>query len=136
MVRATRSTANRSGCLDILRAVGLVARGLGFAGTITLLFRLLFLLYAESRDLLPVHDQLGYRKKSLQALKERVHDDLRIGAKQSAQSFDYWEHLCRLFRIVDRGDAALSVPPYNGGLFHAPKKAPSKGAATDADAGM
>jgi hypothetical protein len=103
-----------------------------FAGTITLVFRLLFLLYAESRDLLPVHDQLGYRKKSLQALKERVHDDLRIGAKQSAQSFDYWEHLCRLFRIVDRGDAALSVPHYNGGLFHAPKKAPGKGATESA----
>lgn len=100
-----------------------------FAGTITLLFRLLFLLYAESRDLLPVHDQLGYRKKSLQALKERVHDDLRIGATQSTQSFDYWEHLCRLFRIVDRGDAALNVPHYNGGLFHAPKKAVSKLAA-------
>ena len=99
-----------------------------FAGTITLLFRLLFLLYAESRDLLPVHDELGYRKKSLQALKERVHDDLRIGAKQSAQSFDYWEHLCRLFRIVDRGDAALSVPHYNGGLFHAAMKGASKGA--------
>ncbi len=98
-----------------------------FAGTITLLFRLLFLLYAESRDLLPVHDELGYRKKSLQALKERVHDDLRIGAKQSAQSFDYWEHLCRLFRIVDRGDAALSVPHYNGGLFHAPKKSATTG---------
>ena len=98
-----------------------------FAGTITLLFRLLFLLYAESRDLLPVHDELGYRKKSLQALKERVHDDLRIGAKQSAQSFDYWEHLCRLFRIVDRGDAALSVPHYNGGLLHAPKKGTTTG---------
>ena len=103
-----------------------------FAGTITLLFRLLFLLYAESRDLLPVHDELGYRKKSLQALKERVHDDLRIGAKQSAQSFDYWEHLCRLFRIVDRRDAALSVPHYNGGLFHAPKKAASKDATESA----
>ncbi len=93
-----------------------------FAGTLTLLFRLLFLLYAESRDLLPVHDQLGYRKKSLLALKERIHDDLRAGAKQSAQSFEYWEHLCRLFRVVDRGDAALSVPHYNGGLFHAPKR--------------
>jgi hypothetical protein len=43
-----------------------------FAGTMTLLFRLLFLLYAESRNLLPIHDQLGYRKKSLQALKERI----------------------------------------------------------------
>lgn len=103
-----------------------------FTGTLTLLFRLLFLLYAESRDLLPVHDQLGYRKKSLQALKERVHDDLRIGAKQSSQSFDYWEHLCRLFRIVDRGDAALSVPHYNGGLFHARKKLSKIGMPQDA----
>lgn len=93
-----------------------------FAGSMTLLFRLLFLLYAESRDLLPIHDQMGYRKKSLQALKERVWEDLRIGVKQSAQSFEYWEHLARLFRVVDKGDPALSVPHYNGGLFHAPKK--------------
>lgn len=93
-----------------------------FAGTMTLLFRLLFLLYAESRDLLPVHDKLGYRKKSLQALKEQVWEDIRIGAKQSAQSFEYWEHLVRLCRVVDKGDAALSVPHYNGGLFHAPRK--------------
>ncbi len=93
-----------------------------FAGTMTLLFRLLFLLYAESRDLLPVHDKLGYRKKSLQALKEQVWEDIRIGAKQSEQSFGYWEHLVRLFRVVDKGDAALSVPHYNGGLFHAPRK--------------
>lgn len=93
-----------------------------FAGTLTLLFRLLFLLYSESRDLLPLHDRLGYRKKSLQALKERVGDDIRVEAKHSAQSFEYWEHLVRLCRIVDKGDAALNVPHYNGGLFHATKK--------------
>ncbi len=73
-----------------------------FAGSMTLLFRLLFLLYAESRDLLPIHDQLGYRKKSLQALKERVWKDLHVGATQSAQSFEYWEHLARLFRMSIR----------------------------------
>jgi len=96
-----------------------------FAGSMTFLFRLLFLLYAESRDLLPIHDQLGYRKKSLQALKERVWEDLRLKVKQSAQSFEYWEHLGRLFRVIDKGNADFSVPHYNGGLFHAPKKAGS-----------
>ena len=36
-----------------------------FNGCLTLLYRLLFLLYAESRSLLPVNDQDRYYKKSL-----------------------------------------------------------------------
>ncbi len=36
-----------------------------FSGTLTFLYRLLFLLYAESRDLLPVREVRGYHEKSL-----------------------------------------------------------------------
>jgi hypothetical protein len=104
-----------------------------FSSTIMFLFRLLFLLYAESRDLLPVHDQLGYRRKSLQALKEEIWQDLHVGIRHSEQSFDYWEHLTRLFRIVDKGDHALSVPHYNGGLFHQVRRA-ANGLALEAQA--
>ena len=42
-----------------------------FNGTLTLLYRLLFLLYAESRDLLPVKEVRGYWERSLTKLKER-----------------------------------------------------------------
>ena len=43
-----------------------------FLGTLTLLYRLLFLLYAESRDLLPVREVRGYWEASLKRLKEEV----------------------------------------------------------------
>ena len=43
-----------------------------FSATLTFLYRLLFLLYAESRDLLPVREVRGYYEKSLEKLKEQV----------------------------------------------------------------
>ncbi|HEU0000322.1 MAG TPA: hypothetical protein VFQ36_05460, partial [Ktedonobacteraceae bacterium] len=43
-----------------------------FSGTLTFLYRLLFLLYAESRDLLPAREARGYSEKSLEKLKRQV----------------------------------------------------------------
>ena len=42
-----------------------------FSGTLTFLYRVLFLLYAESRDLLPVREVRGYYMKSLERIKQR-----------------------------------------------------------------
>lgn len=41
-----------------------------FHATLVLLYRLLFFLYAEARDLLPVREPRGYRDKSLLAMRE------------------------------------------------------------------
>ena len=47
--------------------------GLVFQGTLTFLYRLLFLLYAEARDLLPVQEQRdSCRIPSLQRMKESI----------------------------------------------------------------
>jgi hypothetical protein len=43
-----------------------------FQATLTFLYCLLFLLYAKSRDLLPVRETRGYREASLTKLKEEV----------------------------------------------------------------
>ena len=43
-----------------------------FQATLTLLYRLLFLLYAEARDLLPVCETRGYWEVSLQRIKEEI----------------------------------------------------------------
>src|SRR5262249_19721689 len=43
-----------------------------FKGTLTLLYRLLFLLYAEARDLLPVREVWGYWELSLNKLKGEI----------------------------------------------------------------
>ncbi|MEW6300326.1 MAG: hypothetical protein AB1671_21745 [Thermodesulfobacteriota bacterium] len=43
-----------------------------FQGTLTLLYRLLFLLYAEARDLLPAKEVRGYHEASLARLKKEI----------------------------------------------------------------
>lgn len=81
------------------------------------LYRLLFILYAEDRGLLPVND-LRYDDYGL---RKRVRDDI---AKRKAEddvfsgtAANYYNRLIELFRLIDKGDASIGLPPYNGGLF-------------------
>ena len=86
---------------------------------LVLLYRLLFVLYAEDRDLLPVnesrYDDYGLRK--------RVRDDIANrtikGDTFSTLATSYYDHVTTLCKIIDRGDASIGLPPYNGGLFAA-----------------
>ena len=89
-----------------------------------LLYRLLFVLYAEGRGLLPVKlsgagSNTNYRTKySLKRLVPRLQNP----AEYSSDDFaELQEDLGKLFRLIN-GDRpatnkACSVPPYNGGLF-------------------
>ena len=99
-----------------------------FNGTLTLLYRLLFLLYAESRDLLPVKEVRGYWERSLTKLKEdiaekagpigdSVPDQLRKVYRASADATELYDRLLDLFSVIDLGSRDLNVPLYNGGLF-------------------
>lgn len=92
----------------------------------TLLYRLLFLLYAESRNLLPVREVRGYFEGSLARLKQEIAERAgniederwaKIRHSYREDSFDLCERLNRLFRIIDQGDPTVNVPVYNGGLF-------------------
>ncbi len=97
-----------------------------FRATLTFLYRALFLLYAEARDLLPVREQRGYWHKSIENLKREIAevagtiaDDAegRLKKKYSASKYDLYDRLLELCAIVDKGNAANNVPVYNGGLF-------------------
>lgn len=96
-----------------------------FRGTLTFLYRLLFLLYAEARDLLPLRNAHDYRTISLTALKEEIArragtilDEVPAKlAAYSLQATDLYDWLGQLFAVVDRGDPDRNVPLYNGGLF-------------------
>ena len=99
-----------------------------FNGTLTLLYRLLFLLYAESRDLLPVKEVRGYWERSLTKLKEDIAeragpigdaapDQLSKTYRASADSTELYDRLLDLFSVIDLGSRDLNVPLYNGGLF-------------------
>lgn len=81
-----------------------------------LLYRLLFVLYAEDRNLLP--DERGpYAEYCLTKLRQEIAE--RATAKQQSQSrsFIFWSRLGIIFDAISRGNDSLGVPPYNGGLF-------------------
>ena len=82
-----------------------------------LLYRLLFILYAEDRDLLPVnddrYDDYGLRKRVRQDVGERKDRNDTF----STTAARYWAILDDLCRAIDKGDASIGLPPYNGGLF-------------------
>ena len=83
------------------------------------LYRLLFLLYAEDRGLLPVndprYDDYGLRKP----VRDEVAARMGRGDTFSSVATNYYNHLTTLFRLIDLGDASIGLPPYNGGLFAA-----------------
>lgn len=82
-----------------------------------LLYRLLFILYAEDRDLLPVRDE----RYDDYGLREKVRGD--VGSRKdrndtfSESAARYWSAIDDLCRAIDSGDASIGLPPYNGGLF-------------------
>jgi type I restriction-modification system DNA methylase subunit len=81
-----------------------------------LLYRLLFVFYAEARGLLPVESD-GYGRISLETLRDRVKGASRDGSRFLPDSRQFWTGLKDLFRLIDRGSESLGIPPYNGGLF-------------------
>lgn len=76
-----------------------------------LLYRLLFILYAESRSLLPVKDK-RYSQISLGQIKERL-----AGMEKDPDSSSAWDALSRLFRGISEGDPTVNLPQYDGALF-------------------
>ena len=102
-----RALADKSGAeLEHVRQAALI-----------FLYRLLFLLYAEDRDLLPVNDS----RYDDYGLRKSVRDDIdkRMSARDTFSTIasNYYNHITTLCRQVDAGDASIGLPPYNGGLF-------------------
>jgi len=89
---------------------------------LTLLYRLLFVLYAEDRNLLPAHDR-GYSGYSLRVLRNEVQNQIDHKSAFSKTATKIWDNLKTIFALVDKGDADIGLPPYNGGLFDSEKHA-------------
>jgi len=89
-----------------------------------LLYRLIFILYAEARELLPVRENAAYRETySLQAIKGAVARDLAAGRRLLPTSARIWPQLKELFGFINRGEPPLHIGTFNGGLFD-PEKHP------------
>ena len=82
-----------------------------------ILYRLLFILYAEDRGLLPVRDD----RYDDYGLRNRVRDDVghrkELDDAFSANFANYWSAFDNLCQAIDAGDPSIGLPPYNGGLF-------------------
>lgn len=106
----------------LVRGIGAAARvenanaspQLLYRATMLALFRTLFVLYAEDRNLLPV-DRPEYRMHSLTARIETI----RRGAERGfdSRATDLWEDMRRIFRAIAEGHREWGVPAYDGGLF-------------------
>jgi hypothetical protein len=90
-----------------------------------LLYRLLFIMYAEDRQLLPYkRNRLYTNNRSLGRQRDEIAGRLsRIGDRRdedfSKKETTLWQYLLDLFDLVDNGHKTYGVPAYNGGLFNA-----------------
>lgn len=97
---------------------------------LTVLFRLLFVAYAEDKDLLPYRSNGVYREH---ALKTRARD---LAERAAAGTLDFddhatdlWDEVATLWLAVDKGNTERGVPAYNGGLFSGDPGVSAAGAA-------
>jgi hypothetical protein len=121
---------------DLAMAI-LAARGLKNAGpeelnetyqmTLVYLFRILFVSYAEDKELLPYKQNSLYRDRSLKHKAQELVN-LRLGGAHFGSGTALWEEIDGLFKAVDKGNPSWGVPPYNGGLFSRDANASSIGA--------
>ncbi|WP_376795289.1 Eco57I restriction-modification methylase domain-containing protein [Thermogemmatispora sp.] len=97
-------------------------RRLVYENALILLYRLLFIFYAEARQLLPVESGTVYSKRF----------SLRLLAQQAARLLQektalpnvalVWMHLKTLFESLHAGNSLMGVSVFDGGLFD-PQKA-------------
>ena len=83
---------------------------------LVLLYRLLFLFYAEDRNLLPVRDE-RYAPYSVRRLRETVRDKVEARVVFSKTLSTIWLNLQGVFQLIDKGEDGIGMPAYNGGLF-------------------
>ncbi len=83
---------------------------------LVLLYRLLFLFYAEDRHLLPTRDP-RYAPYSVRRIREHVRDEVDAKKVFSTRLDNIWRELRGSFLLIDEGDDAVGMPAYNGGLF-------------------
>ncbi|WP_129670827.1 Eco57I restriction-modification methylase domain-containing protein [Candidatus Chloroploca sp. Khr17] len=89
-----------------------------YSHSLIVLYRLLFIFYAEARELLPLRASASYREDySLAATVRQVVRRLDSGLTLLADTGRTWARLRDLFQIINGGSPPLQVATFNGGLF-------------------
>ncbi|MFV9505918.1 MAG: Eco57I restriction-modification methylase domain-containing protein [Oscillochloridaceae bacterium umkhey_bin13] len=89
-----------------------------YSHSLIVLYRLLFIFYAEARELLPLRTSAAYREDySLATLVRQVARRLDSGTSLLVDTGQTWARLRDLFAIINAGSPPLQVATFNGGLF-------------------
>ena len=95
--------------------------------TLLVLFRLLFLAYAEDRGLLPYGRNPRYDRHALKTIARDFAAD--PGMVFDPQATSLWDDMLTVWKAIDEGNTSWDVPAYNGGLFSRDPEASAAGAA-------
>ena len=89
-----------------------------YRALLTVILRLVFLLYAEERDMLP-EDETFLRYYSIAGLYERLREDAALFPDTMDQRYGAWAQLLVLFRMIHDGaeSGAMRLPKRHGVLF-------------------
>lgn len=81
--------------------------------SITVLYRTLFIIYAEAKNLLPIEEE-EYKLLSFNKMIEDVEFEVENN------NTNLWEKMERLFSYIDKGYTGkdITIEAYNGGLFN------------------
>jgi hypothetical protein len=90
-----------------------------YRALLTVILRLVFVLFAEERDMLPTEDGTFSRYYSIAGLHERLRDHAAHFPDTMDQRFGAWAQLLVLFRMVHDGATAgdMTLPARHGVLF-------------------
>ena len=87
-----------------------------YQAALRILYRLLFVAYAEDRDLLPLHASRSYREHSLKRIAQRLGEARRKDIEFGEQPY-FWSEVTQIWTAVSLGNPEWEVPAYNGTLF-------------------
>jgi len=109
---------------DDVATKGAMLRGVGttevYEAAVTVLMRLVFLLFAEERRMLPAEDPLWAESYSVLTLREELRTSaMRDGEDALERRSTAWHRLLATFRAVHDGvnHDRLSLPAFGGSLF-------------------
>ena len=78
------------------------------------IYRILFLFYAEQRKLMPTHSAIYAQEYSMSSLREKIETDQSFDSNH----VDLWEGLKVTFEMVFKGVPELGITAFNGQLFN------------------
>ena len=89
-----------------------------FESAVKLIYRCLFLFYAEARRLFPSEPRQAefYQSLSMTALCQEARK-FKWGQRRDYEQYDLWKHLKGLINAVNNGDPEYGIMGYDGGLF-------------------